>query len=138
MLAGFDLPADRNPKDLWRHDAELVEKWGRGEAPDCIVHVAEDDNSTIAGFAITSMRAEILSGDPSAHLEALAVNPDFRRQGIGERLIEATEKTAIERGAESLTLHVFGLNERARRLYGRVGFDEELIRCRKPLGSNLP
>ena len=79
------------------------------------------------------MRSELLSGEPSAHLEVLVVNPDARRQGIGKRLIEATETAAKALGATSLTLHVFANNKRARSLYQACEFKEELLRCYKPI-----
>ncbi len=134
MLASFPIAEDRNPDDLWQSDAKLVQRWARGEEPQVIVHVAAcDATAKLAGICVTSLRAELLSGAPSAHLEALVVDPNFRRQRIGVRLIEATEMAAREGGAESISLHVFGSNERARALYGNVGYDEELIRARKRL-----
>ena len=50
-----------------------------------------------------------------------------------EKLIKAVVSEAKKRGAESITLHVFRKNERARALYKKLGYDEELLRCSKPL-----
>lgn len=134
LLASFPIAADRNADDLWRHDAALLKRWENGNEPNALVHVAAArETGELAGFAITSLRAEILSGDSSAHLEALVVSPDFRRQNIAKRLIEFTEQAAKSKGAESITLHVFSSNEKARALYAHCDYQEELIRARKPL-----
>ena len=133
-LADFDIPPGRNPLDLWRSDEKTLRRHLSGESSDTLCHVAERDGRVL-GFVLTSLRPELLSGEPSAHLEAIAVHTDAARQGLATRLIEATESAAAARGARSITLHVFARNERARALYRRCGYDEELIRCSRDLGS---
>lgn len=132
-LAAFRLPPKRNPKDLWQGDADLLTRWSRGDAPQCIVHVAVDRHNAICGVAMTQLREEILSHEPSAHLEVVVVDDRAEGNGIGPALVAAAESGARQRGALSLTLHVFATNERARRLYERLGFDGELIRYIKHL-----
>jgi ribosomal protein S18 acetylase RimI-like enzyme len=132
-LAAFDLPPERNPEDLWRGDAELLRVWGTGELPRCFVHVAAGPEGTILGAAITQLRDELLSHAPSAHLEILVVRGDAEGQGIGRALVESIEQTVREYGAESITLHTFSTNARARGLYERLGFTGELIRYIKHL-----
>ncbi len=132
-LASFELPPGRKPKDLWRHDKALLETWLAGEAPDCLVHVAMSKDDALWGLVVTTLRPELLSGAPSAHLEAIVVDGAAEGKGVASALIETTETAARARGAESITLHVFGLNKRARNVYARAGYTEELIRCSKPL-----
>ena len=43
------------------------------------------------------------------------------------------DRAARERGAVSMSLNVFTANERARALYARLGFHEEVIRAVRPL-----
>ncbi len=126
-LAMFDLPPDRNPDDLWRHDAAMARRWADGEAPYCRMQVAEI-GGRIVGIVMVSLRPELLSERPSAHIEAVAVSDRFEGKGIGHRLMDAAEQDAQAQGAESITLHVFANNERARALYERRGFDGELMR----------
>ncbi len=126
-LAMFELPPERNPDDLWRHDAVMAKRWADGEAPNCRMHVAESGDQ-IVGIVMVSMRPELLSEDPSAHIEAVAVREGFEGKGIGHRLMDIAEQDAQAQGAESITLHVFARNERARSLYERRGFDGELMR----------
>lgn len=134
-LAEFDVPARRDPRHLWMSDAEMLRAWADGRQDNCFVHVAESDDGRIAGFSMVSLRPEMLSHAPSSHLEAIAVAPGFERQGVGQRLLDAAEREAQERGAESMTLHVFAVNDRARALYEKAGFDGELLRYFKPLAA---
>ncbi len=133
-LAEFELPPGRDPRDLWRHDAVLLRQWARGEADHCLVHVATGTDGAVAGVIMTTLRDELLSGEPSAHLEAIAVASGAEGRGIASRLVAVSEAAAAARGARSMTLHVFRLNRRARALYERLGYDEELLRCSKALG----
>ncbi len=130
-LASFELPPQRVPNDLWQADLELLEDWSRDETGKVFVLVAVDESNRVLGASVTSLRAELLSHAPSAHLEVLVVAEGAEGQGIGKTLIDATEQAAKSKGAGSMTLHVFATNTRARSLYQRSGYDEELLRCIK-------
>lgn len=132
-LAGFELPARRRPEHLWQGDGELLKRWGEGLAENCVVHLAEDAQEQLLGFALTSLRPEMLSGAPSAHLEVLVVAEEQRRRGLGQALVGLVEEHCREQGATTLTLHVFANNTRARGLYEKVGFESELLRYIKDL-----
>ncbi len=134
-LAAFDLPESRNPEHLWMHDAALLRDWLAGKAESCRIHVVDAGAGEIAGLAIVTLRPELLSLEPSAHLEALAVAPGFEGRGLGQRLLAAAEADAKAHGAETMSLHVFAVNARARRLYERAGYDGELMRYIKPLAD---
>jgi ribosomal protein S18 acetylase RimI-like enzyme len=133
-LAAFDLPAERVPEHLWRGDAELLRTWAAGAAPQCLVHVAVDADQAILGIAMAQLREELLSHEPSAHLEVLVVRDGAEGQGIGQALIQSIEQAVREHGARSVTLHVFASNTRARAVYERLGYAGELIRYIKHLG----
>jgi len=132
-LADFDIPPTRNPEHLWGHDAEMLREWLLGREMDCFVHVAEDERGTVVGMAMFRLRPELLSDEPSAHLEAIAVSREAEGRGIAAGLLAACEKDAGARGALSMTLHVFACNRRARAFYDRSGYDGELMRYTKPL-----
>ena len=57
-----------------------------------------------------------------AHITTFAVDPDWRRQGIGERLLLALLDLATGRNAREATLEVRLSNLPARRLYEKYGF----------------
>ncbi len=132
-LASFDVPQSRNPVDLWRSDAAMFQRWLDGEAPECFVHVAVDDAERLLGFTLASLRPELLSHEPSAHLEAIAVSEEAEGAGIGQALMAAAENEARAKGAKTMTLHVFAVNGRARRFYEKSGYDGELLRYIKAL-----
>ena len=133
-LAEFDVPPSRDPKHLWMHDAALLEEWRDGRA-DCLVHVAVDADDRVLGFSLVRLRPELLSQEPSAHLEAIATDRRAEGLGIGKALLAAAEAGAKAHGARTMTLHVFAVNRRARAIYERAGYEGELMRYIKPLGG---
>ena len=110
----------------------MLRNWAKAGNSDCIVHVAKESDGTIVGVAMVTLCTELLSDSPSAHLEAIVVAGDAEGRGVAKALLQAAEAAACERGALSMSLHVFASNARARRVYERAGYDEELIRCIKP------
>ncbi len=132
-LADFNLPESRNPDHLWQGDAAMLAEWASGSRTDMNVFVAEDDSACIVGSSIVSLREELLSHEPSAHLEVLVLAKSAEGQGLGKRLIAAAEEYAKSHGAITMTLHVFDSNNRARSLYEKCGFNAELLRYIKPL-----
>ena len=134
-LASFDMPESRNPVDLWRSDAAVFQRWLDGQAAECFVHVAVDDAQKIVGFTLVSLRPELLSHEPSAHLEAIAVGEGAEGMGVGQALLAAAENEAKTHGALTITLHVFANNTRARGFYDKSGYDGELIRYIKELAN---
>ena len=131
QLADFDIPVRRFTNDLWEGDAELLKSVLDKETQVTFADVAVDSGNQIAGLILVTMRDEILSHEPSAHLEAIVVSPSARGQGLGRRLLQRAEDRVKELGAKTLTLHVFANNQRARSLYRSHGFDEEMLRCIK-------
>ncbi len=131
-LASFSVPENRNPEHLWSGDAEILKGWADGERGDCFVHVAKEDEGGILGVSMVTLKPELLSHAPSAHLEVLVVAGHAEGQGVGGKLLEVAEKTSAERGARSMSLHVFARNTRARAVYERAGYDGELLRYIKP------
>ena len=72
----------------------------------------------LIGFAIMQFFAE------HAHLNLLAVEPVYRRAGIGRRLIEWLEETARVGGIFLVNLEVRAGNEGARAFYRNLGYRE--------------
>jgi [ribosomal protein S18]-alanine N-acetyltransferase len=72
--------------------------------------------SRIIGFAI--MRY----GDDDAHLDLLAVAPQYRRLGVGQELLNWLEKCAGVAGTFRITLEVRENNRGAQQFYERMGY----------------
>ncbi|MEK8128400.1 GNAT family N-acetyltransferase [Paenibacillus filicis] len=59
------------------------------------------------------------------YLDALCVFPEYRGQGVGTALLEATMSRSAEPGWSKLSLNVELFNQQARKLYERMGFVAE-------------
>jgi len=69
-------------------------------------------------------------------LANVAVDPGYRRRGIGRQMVEAAIGLAVERGATTLYLQVEPDNAPAQLLYRRLAFEELTTRTtwRRPAG----
>lgn len=83
--------------------------------PESVVLLARS-GPEIAGFASMIYR------DRSAHLSLLAVAPRWRRAGVGRRLIEWLEASALVAGVEWIGLEVRARNRGARAFYEQLGY----------------
>jgi ribosomal protein S18 acetylase RimI-like enzyme len=63
----------------------------------------------------------------------LLVFEPHRRKGYAESAMREAERVSRERGAERITLHVFGDNAGARKLYQKLGYTETNVLMSKPL-----
>jgi [ribosomal protein S18]-alanine N-acetyltransferase len=72
----------------------------------------------VIGFAI------LFFGDEHAHLNLLAVQPEFQRLGLGTRMIRWLEESAHVAGIRAIHLEVRARNQQARRFYRQLGFLE--------------
>jgi ribosomal protein S18 acetylase RimI-like enzyme len=131
-LADFDVPASRNPEHLYKDDVKLLRRWIDGKE-ECLAHVAITESQSILGFSLVRLRPELLSHEPSAHLEAIAVDEGAEGIGVAKALLDVAERSAKANGARTMTLHVFASNVRARNFYDRAGYDGELMRYIKDI-----
>jgi [ribosomal protein S18]-alanine N-acetyltransferase len=58
-----------------------------------------------------------------AHVATLATHPDFRRQGIGTKLLSYALRNMIEEGARSSFLEVRESNSSAQEMYRKFGYE---------------
>lgn len=58
----------------------------------------------------------------SLYICAVALEPEFRGQGLGTRLMEIARRQALEKGIKTLSLLAFDANPKAVKLYERLGF----------------
>lgn len=80
---------------------------------------------------LTARRAEDLVGFAimyfsidSAHLNLLAVEPAYRRLGVGREMVRWLEKTAMTAGSFDVSLEVRASNAAAVRFYRSLGYQE--------------
>lgn len=109
------------------------------------------------GVLLTAWQGELVIGDVYLWLEPaeepeirthlpgtplvthLEIHPALRGNGVGTRLIHASEQLLAERGFEDVALAVEVGNARAEQLYTRLGFREwphELVKCYSSVDGN--
>ncbi len=71
---------------------------------------------------------------PRAFVYDLEVEPARRGRGLGREVMRAAEQYALEHGAATIALHVFGHNHVARSLYDGLGYRVTDLTMAKPLG----
>ncbi len=61
---------------------------------------------------------------PLMNVHDIAVAPAYRGQGVGQALLDALEKHAVQSGCCKLTLEVLSGNQVAQRAYQHFGFEQ--------------
>jgi len=87
------------------------------ENPEAVVLTARRAEE-LTGFAIMGF------GEEAAHLNLLAVEPRFRRGGLGTRLVRWLEASATVAGTFEVSLEVRAGNHVARDFYRTLGYSE--------------
>jgi ribosomal protein S18 acetylase RimI-like enzyme len=62
------------------------------------------------------------TGEPGGYVFGLYVHPAQAGHGTGRSLLSHAEQWLREHGSDTVSLHVFEVNERARRLYAKAGY----------------
>jgi ribosomal protein S18 acetylase RimI-like enzyme len=110
----YTSPAPGPPEGAFFNERTLPEN----------VLVAELDGRVV-GYGKTEHPTELAASEHVWHVTGLAVDPSFEGRGAGRALMEALIEEARRRGGTRMTLRVFAPNERAQRLYRRLGFQVE-------------
>ena len=80
------------------------------------------DGSKVVAMASLLYTVSTAEGGRAALFEDLVVRPDFRKQGIGAKLLEYVIAQARAEGLVRITLLTDMQNERAQVLYRKLGF----------------
>jgi GNAT superfamily N-acetyltransferase len=78
--------------------------------------------SEVVGVAYVSLNWSLEHGGRSAWLEELYVMPEWRNQGIGEKLLLKVVQQASDLGCMAIDVEVDKTHARAENLYRRAGF----------------
>ncbi|MEM7219016.1 MAG: GNAT family N-acetyltransferase [Pseudomonadota bacterium] len=104
----------------WSWRAERIARFiTAGES--VVLCAIDGDGSPPIGFAVMEFHAE------HAHLNLLAVDPDYRRRGVAARLLAWLEKTALIAGISTVILEVRSNNDGARRFYAERGYEQKVL-----------
>jgi GNAT superfamily N-acetyltransferase len=91
-----------------------------GSKPVAEVVLAREEDRAV-GFALFFHNFSTFLGKPGLYLEDLFVVPEWRGQGVGERLITHLARLAVERNCGRMEWSVLAWNEPAIRFYTRLG-----------------
>jgi ribosomal protein S18 acetylase RimI-like enzyme len=125
----------RDAKDSWQRRRTEFESWMR--AGEAWLLIAEREGSPVgfALFRICDSDWSFETNEQMGELEALSVDPELRRWGIGSLLMEQVELRLAAAGVGFIGLNVIAGNEEALRFYERWGMVPSHVRC---LGRMLP
>lgn len=95
--------------------------------------VAAMPSGPVLGFIHLHGEPDPVTGEPAGYVSMLAVVPEAEGQGIARQLMAAAEDWARGHGFRCLSLDVFASNDRARRFYSRIDFNEDSVKLYKLL-----
>jgi ribosomal protein S18 acetylase RimI-like enzyme len=124
----FKLPEWRQRAEIDDANQASIKRALNQPGPDSAIFVAEDENGKLAGFIHLQTENDYFSEEKYGYISDLAVDASNEGQGIGRRLLETAEEWARVKGYRLLALYVFSGNSRARQLYEKYGFREEVIK----------
>ncbi len=101
-----------------------VKRYGP-EVYDAQAYISQSDHAAWLAYADGQLAGQILvheNWNRFAIIWDIAVDPPFRRRGVGQKLIERAIQWARERGLPGVMLETQSINAGACRLYKRCGF----------------
>ncbi|MDQ0167136.1 ribosomal protein S18 acetylase RimI-like enzyme [Bacillus horti] len=96
------------------------------------IFVAEEDGEFIGYIELTE-QTDYFTGEKQGYVSAIAVLPQGEGKGIGKKLMQKAEEWTAEKGIQVLVLDVFQKNERAIKLYEKLGYQQEIVKMTKVL-----
>jgi ribosomal protein S18 acetylase RimI-like enzyme len=129
----FDLPAWRQRDEIDNTNFASLKKAMETPEPGSAIYIAEDETGKRAGFLHLQTQTDYFNEKKVAYISDLAVDSSFEGQGIGRILLDKAEEWARGEGCHLLSLYVFSNNSRARKIYEKLGFKEEVTKYIKPL-----
>ncbi len=95
--------------------------------------VAEDSDGARLGYVHAEASTDSVTLEPCGYVTVLALTPEAEGRGIAGQLMRGAEDWARGQGFRLLGLDVFANNDRARRFYAKLGYQEDSLRLTKPL-----
>jgi len=117
------------------HKSEMLDIYEHSETQ--LVLVAEIGENRLIGFLEASIRpfVEDCHSDHVGYIEGWFVEPEFRKHGIGRKLVAEAENWARKNGATEMASDAEVGNEMSLRAHVRLGYQEtsRLVHLRKDL-----
>ena len=132
-LEEFGPPPWRDVTQLLATDTQLLSDKLMNKPPGTAIFIAEDDQGVALGFIHLQSGKDYYYHEDHGHIADLIVAPEAEGRGIGRVLIEKGEEWARSQGFRWLTVSVFAQNLRAREVYQRLGYGEDIMKYVKEL-----
>ena len=133
-LEEFGPPPWRDATRMLATDIQVLSDALMNTSPETVIFIAEDDQRVALGFIHLQSGKDYYYHEAHAHIANVIVVPEGEGRGIGRILIEKGEEWARLQGFRWLTLSVFAQNLRAREVYQRLGYGEDIMKYVKELG----
>ncbi len=127
----FELPAWRTRSEVDHTNRISLQNAMAEPETESEILVTEDAVDGPVGFIHLQTQTDYFSGEKQGYVSDLAVDKRFEGRGAGRILLDAAEDWARARGYHLLTLYVFAGNARARHLYEKHGYSEEVVKYAK-------
>jgi GNAT superfamily N-acetyltransferase len=132
-LVEFGPPRWRDAAQMTAFDTRVITESLLNPTHDTAVFVAEDADGSPLGLIHLHAATEHYNQEEHGHVEDLIVARGGEGRGVGRALLEKAEEWARGRGYRWLTLNVFAENLRAREVYRRLGYGEDMVKYVKEL-----
>jgi len=132
-LTEFGPPAWRDINNMLSVDQNVIKAKLTDTPTDTVILIAENADAAPLGFIHVHFGNDYYYKEPHAHISDVITDKKATGLGVGQILMDAAETWARSRGCRWLTLSVFAQNIRARELYRRQGFGEDIMKYVKQL-----
>jgi GNAT superfamily N-acetyltransferase len=132
-LEEFGPPPWRDVTQMLATDIQVLSDKLMNKPPGTAIFIAEDDQGVALGFIHLQTGKDYYYHESHGHIADIIVAPEAEGRGIGRVLMEKAEEWARSQGFRLLTVSVFAQNLRAREVYQRLGYGEDIMKYVKEL-----
>jgi ribosomal protein S18 acetylase RimI-like enzyme len=108
--------------DLWQK-CELTRPWNNPKL-DIERKLKVNPEMFLVGIVDGKVAATVMGGYEGHRgwINYLAVNPEYRRQGLGRQMMEAIEEKLLEKGCPKINIQIRNNNSEAQAFYNKIGY----------------
>ena len=132
-LIEFEIPSCRTLEQMTAGDKRVIERVLSTNPSGTAVFIAQDDDGESLGFIHLTSAVDYYTEEKHGHISDIVVASAGEGRGVGRLLMAAGEEWAHAQGYRLLTLNVFVQNTRARKLYEKLGFGEDMLKYIKEI-----
>jgi ribosomal protein S18 acetylase RimI-like enzyme len=132
-LVEFGPPSWRDVAQMTATDTQVLSDRLLSQSPGTAIFIAEDAEGVALGFIHLQTGTDYYIREEHGHIADIVVAREAEGQGVASVLIAKGEEWAHSQKYRWLTLSVFAQNLRAREIYRRHGYGEDIIKYVKEL-----